>query len=583
MLLLRWTGLYAAVARSSKRFVNNNDGVSSIIRGNLINNWEPGALSNTGLEYFTNTPPLLTPPAPPSATAGSPDTQLLQSQAVFFPKKCHSPLICNQLVTLASSAYKLRPSQYEPTVVAVTRTFYRQYRPPAKRHPRRGDLPVDRHALSLLEELFPAETRKTSGNATSSVTRKPREIPNQPLDQLLSPELEEEVEEREGQRRKEEEEREQRRALAETAEKEKYIKSAVLVLRNAGKNLVEEDFRRIVPGSKHIEGWGESSLLKVIRSRDLRTLEPDGNYILIFRTAEDAKSYERYAKQLHTLSQAHLPVPGDLTPPLPPPPIALDPSSATQGYAPPYDGTPLGKSAARRAKRAQHLSPSLGDTSLYGALQSYALLPPTNRLDLRVAQQPHSPLLQTILRHGNYEVLMRDRHPLAAAEVLLSVAWGWSPKVDDIRRAIARDGKVRGLTWRVVRSEGLPQAEHGIRRVNKAVREIRVGLDGKPMATSRDATAGVAESEGNGRDGDSSEGDLRMAEAESAEQMESGERQRSKMEKWRRRHRKKWIVSFKEEDEARRFVTSWHRRDVTELLGEMVPVDENVIMNADLI
>ena len=95
------------------------------------------------------------------------------------------------------------------------------------------------------------------------MTRKPRrEIPTQPLEQLLSPGLEEEVEQREGQKRREEEERQRQRAESETVERERYVNSAVLVLRNAGRNLVEEDFRRIVPGGRHIEGWGDSDLLK---------------------------------------------------------------------------------------------------------------------------------------------------------------------------------------------------------------------------------------------------------------------------------------------------------------------------------
>ena len=174
---------------------------------------------------------------------------------------------------------------------------------------------------------------------------------------------------------------------------------------------------------------------------------------------------------------------------------------------------------------------------------------------------------------------MHDRHPGAAAEVLLSVARGWCPGVEDVRRAVLRDGRARGLQWRVVREEGgVSRAEQGGRRVGAAVREVRIKLDGKAMVRAADGDAAAAGVEASG----GAEASV-VDDAASADAMGFGERHRSKTERWRRRHRRKWIVSFREADEARRFVTAWHRRDVTALLGEMVPDGENVVVNADVI
>ena len=64
-------------------------------------------------------------------------------------------------------------------------------------------------------------------------------------------------------------------------------KTSVLVLRNASKTLVEDDFRRLIPQGKHLEGWklDEGDIVRVIPGRDLNTLAQKGYYFLLFSSA----------------------------------------------------------------------------------------------------------------------------------------------------------------------------------------------------------------------------------------------------------------------------------------------------------
>lgn len=94
---------------------------------------------------------------------------------------------------------------------------------------------------SLLEELFPEE-RERAKSAPTPQRPVAREIPRLPLE--LSKAAAHKM-------------REAEYALEynQAALNRKGTPSSVLVLRNASKNLVEDDFRRLIPKGKHLEGW----------------------------------------------------------------------------------------------------------------------------------------------------------------------------------------------------------------------------------------------------------------------------------------------------------------------------------------
>ena len=110
--------------------------------------------------------------------------------------------------------------------------------------------------LSLFEELFPEEVKKSSDNGLK-VENKVDDVPRLPL-----PEIEEFFEEfpDDTYRSKARPDQVTNKAAAEAFRQQKL---AVLALQVASKSLIESDFRRVAPKGKHIEHWtGPGDILK---------------------------------------------------------------------------------------------------------------------------------------------------------------------------------------------------------------------------------------------------------------------------------------------------------------------------------
>lgn len=154
--------------------------------------------------------------------------------------------------------------------------------------------PQNANDPSLLEELFGADLNRSAAalRASQNRARTRREIPwkrvggldlkigrEQSAESLDADEDEARVrvdaaqkafERKEGMLKSEEEGKEEQAGEGEFAHHQqqlqqprRYRDSTVLVLRRAANNLCEEDFRRVAPGGKYIEGWGSAgSLLK---------------------------------------------------------------------------------------------------------------------------------------------------------------------------------------------------------------------------------------------------------------------------------------------------------------------------------
>lgn len=112
--------------------------------------------------------------------------------------------------------------------------------------------------MSLLEELFPEEAQRRSAPAA----RPQKELPRLPLD---IPDVLQSQPEADKQGLRKNKELPLDRATyweSMTNTKKQYARLerqgdfiSVLVLNSASKNLGEEDFRRVIPQGKHIEGW----------------------------------------------------------------------------------------------------------------------------------------------------------------------------------------------------------------------------------------------------------------------------------------------------------------------------------------
>lgn len=92
--------------------------------------------------------------------------------------------------------------------------------------------------LKLLADLFPSEAKRFR-NQAREVPRLPLVKPGAPANPFIRRELVESDASRSARRNM----------------KQQGMNSSLLVLRNASKNLTLEDFQRLIPRGKHLEGW----------------------------------------------------------------------------------------------------------------------------------------------------------------------------------------------------------------------------------------------------------------------------------------------------------------------------------------
>ena len=146
---------------------------------------------------------------------------------------------------------------------------------------------------------------------------------------------------------------------------------------------------------------------------------------------------------------------------------------------------------------------------VHALLQDYALCPPSQTLSLRTLFSPYAHSIKRLLDHGGYDAIVHP-HDKTAKAVLFWVE-GYQPSTHALRDVIARDGSDRGLSWGVADGEG-------------SIEKLKI------------PAANVEEPE------DSSS----MADLELRPRKHAG--------------LSRWILSFNDEAEARRFARCWHRR-----------------------
>ncbi|KZF21203.1 hypothetical protein L228DRAFT_248984 [Xylona heveae TC161] len=246
--------------------------------------------------------------------------------------------------------------------------------------------------------------------------------------------------------------------------------TTILVLYSASKSLNEDDFRRLSPSGKHIDGWRNmGDIAKIIPGRDPKTLRQQEHYYLIFSRPASAAVYEENVQRLHKMAKTHAPH-SPLSTIAPPPGYLIDGEDA------------------------------------YALLQSYAVIPPWQDLNLRMLVPPMSKHVNKLLQHGGYEALTEGNK--AGRAVLFSVE-GYSPSTGLVRDTLAREERVRGLAWELDREDGA--------EISKLTNSGPVPMP-EPEADTDDLSGQAVVSQD------------------------------------------QWIITFKREVEARRFVRAWHRR-----------------------
>ena len=191
----------------------------------------------------------------------------------------------------------------------------------------------------------------------------------------------------------------------------------------------------------------------------------------------------------------------------------------------------LARSYQKRAeylhKLAQTYTPVAFQTSLLPAIgtlvggedagalvREYTLVPPSQSLSLHIIHRPyHLSLLRMLAANGTVPLV----HPVnrTGRSVLLWVD-GYQPSTWDIRHMIARDGQTRGIRWSPAIGKGAVEQFNGQQRH-------------------------VLSSLGDREEDQVSEADDVEVEANKV-------------------FYKRWLVSFEDEVEARRFIRVWHKR-----------------------
>ncbi|CCC06940.1 unnamed protein product [Sordaria macrospora k-hell] len=81
---------------------------------------------------------------------------------------------------------------------------------------------------------------------------------------------------------------------------------AIVVLNSVSRSLLESDFRHIAGHGQHVDGW-TYGLVKVVQSRSRTTHEPQGCYFLFFDNELNARAYVDVLERLHNKSRQALP------------------------------------------------------------------------------------------------------------------------------------------------------------------------------------------------------------------------------------------------------------------------------------
>lgn len=160
--------------------------------------------------------------------------------------------------------------------------------------------------------------------------------------------------------------------------------------------------------------------------------------------------------------------------------------------------------------------------NIHDVLQNYALCPPSQRISLRVLFQPYSPAIRRLIDQRGYAQIEVPPAPASgmiqeeqknssrsrSGRAILIFVQGYNPPLSSIREMISQDGRKRGLAWSL--AGDVPAIE-------------------KVDYSSEDGT--TTPSNGSTESGQSKD-----------------------------RLRRRWIVTFTDESEARRFIRRWHRR-----------------------
>lgn len=331
--------------------------------------------------------------------------------------------------------------------------------------------------------------------------------------------------------------------------------ATVVTLSGASPSLVDTDFYRILPASRHVEGWA-GGLIKIVQARDPLSHFPIGHYYLMFHSRPAADAFVSEARRLYSLARRLLhpppnsgviPVRGPRSVPSPTPFLTPDEKAAAQRFTlcPPTMPLRLHTNAWNARYRA-HLASRATIADVTQPLRPEALTPAKVLLNIRGRQQGHA---------------LEGGHGMTADELWLT---------------LRDDGRERGSPW--VLAPGLREGLRPVRtvvwpeKIGQQKGKLSVGTQTLDLGLEIDQAAAAEEEEAANvmELGQPIVGELvpppppramTGGEPNHQQEEEEGEGTAPPLTLRERRYNR-YVLTFAQPAMARRFVRAWHRRAV---------------------
>ncbi|KAI1128138.1 hypothetical protein F5Y10DRAFT_265457 [Nemania abortiva] len=312
---------------------------------------------------------------------------------------------------------------------------------------------------------------------------------------------------------------------------------SMLILSAASKNLLESDFLRLGVQGKHVEGW-VGGILKVIQARNPDTLEPKGHYFILFDTHEAALAYKDRLEHLWQLGKSYIP-------------------GAHHARSHSLHRQPLPLPTGLRQT-------STGE-DVAELIRSFTLVPPSQRRHVQLSRMSPSRVAELHVEGGFVDQLAAR----AGSKFLVLVRLdGGRLALDTLRRAIEDDSVARNLAWRIT------DLENGILPFGKSVLKAQDQVHADSTLEPQGENSNNYHDEASSNDNEGNGAAAAISKAE-----ESSDRYRQYP---------RFIIPFMDQEEAHRFVRSWHRRELKlrmggEGLSDQTSWEEYRIVNATIL
>jgi hypothetical protein len=280
---------------------------------------------------------------------------------------------------------------------------------------------------------------------------------------------------------------------------------------------MEIDFRRLIPKGEHMEVWRRlGAYYKVIPGRDPLSLERLPFYYVLFKSPESAHAYQKNAARLHKLAALH------------------QPSSIFSAIPPPKGFLEDGE-------------------DINAVTTSYLLKPTEHALMLRTIMQPYHPALRTLIEQGGYKPIVPENggEQNRIHKVLLYIE-GYEPSISDLFKTLRQDAFNRGMPF-ALRNESSSSVHRLRDLIDLSIHTLPISSN-NPWAYEGQNTRHQFQ-------------DPAIASLLKSGIPEDASNAKEVNQMIMNRVYNRWILEFDDEDEARRFAISWHRRLLPDFAG----------------